>query len=407
MFQKKILSFLSNWNLVLMIAGYAFITTLLFPVIGNVETSSRLITFPFRAIILVMSLILIIASLKFRIFFPKDVKLIVLFFVLHFIRFFFDMELRDNFFSVDSKILYYFFLYFISFIPFYSILISIKYIDLDKVAFYTIILISLTMFLSIVFDTGEQEFDRFSGNVGLNPISYGQVGTFGIVLGSYFLLNTQRKSKVFYFFLLMTIILGFITIGRAASRGPFLALLLCWLFFIISKQKYPISSIFVSLISISLLFIFQDFLISAIGTVSPILETRILASLHDGDSSGRDELFQQGWQQFIDNPILGSYFVLYPENGKGINSHNMIIDAFMSFGIFGGLLLIYLLIRSLFFASKLIINNELFWTGLFLVIMVINAMVSSAFYMDALLPVFMAIVFIKSKEVKKNINYSN
>jgi O-antigen ligase len=407
MFQKKIISFLSNWNLVLMIAGYSFFTTLLFPIIGNVEVSSRLITLPYRSIILGVSLLLILYTIKQKKFYPLEVKLVILFFIFHFIRFFFDLELRDDFFNTDAKILYYTFLIFVSFIPFYATISSLKHIDFTKVALYSLILLSITMLLSIVLDSGEQEFDRLSGNVGLNPISYGQVGAFGIVLSFYFLWNKQKKSIFFNIFLILSIILGFVTLGRAASRGPLLALVLCWLFYIFSKQKKPLISIVILVVIFLLIYILQDFLISAVGAISPTLETRILASLQDGDSSGRDELYQQGWQQFIDNPVLGSYFVLEPESGKGINSHNIIIDALMSFGLFGGLLIIYLIIKSLFFASKLVKNRQLIWVAQFLVIIIIGSMVSSSFYMDALLPIFMAVVFMYFKERKQFINYSN
>ena len=407
MFQKKLISFLVNWNLVLMIAGYAFFTTLLFPIIGNVEVSSRLITLPYRSIILGISLLLILYTLKQKKYYPGDVKLIILFFIFHLVRFFFDLELRDDFFNTDAKILYYTFLVFVAFIPFYATIVSIKYIDFKRVALYSLILISTTMLLSILLNSAEQEFDRFSGNIGLNPISYGQVGAFGIVLSFYFLLDKQKKNFFFQIFLIFSIILGLITLGRAASRGPFLALIMCWLFYVFAKQKKPLVSILFIIILILLIYRLQDFLISVVGAVSPVLETRILASLQDGDSSGRDELFQLGWQQFIDNPIFGSYVVLYPESGKGINSHNIIIDAFMSFGFFGGALLIYLLIRSLIFASKLIKYRDLIWVAQFLVIVIIGSMVSSSFYMDALLPIFMAFVFITLKDRKQFINYSN
>jgi hypothetical protein len=64
MFQRKYINILSNWNLVLMISGYAFFTTVFSPFIGNVETSSKLITLPYRSLVLSISLFLIISTIK-------------------------------------------------------------------------------------------------------------------------------------------------------------------------------------------------------------------------------------------------------------------------------------------------------------------------------------------------------
>jgi O-antigen ligase len=319
----------------------------------------------------------------------------MLYFIFYSLRIFFDLELRDNLFDTDAKILYYSFLILVVIIPFYSTYSSINYIDLKKVALYSLLLISITMLLSIILDNEIHENDRLSGNLALNPISYGQVGSFGIILSFHFLLNKQKKNILFIFFLFLSIVLGFLTLGRAASRGPFLGIILCCLLYMFSVRKI----LLVQIILLLSLFTSQDFLIRAVGFISETLQARILASLNDGDSSGRDELYKQGWQQFLDNPFVGNYFVLNPENGKGIYSHNIIIDALMSFGILGGVLITYLLIQSLFFASKLTKDKNLFWVSQILIICITSSMFSSAFYMDALLSIFMAIVFIKVREV--------
>lgn len=398
MIHNKKINILSNLNFVLLISGYAFFTTLIYPIVGNIQSSSVFITIPYRIVILIISTLLILFSCKKKFIFTTNVNLIFLYFFFHLVRFFVDFELRDNYFNLNTKLFYYIFLIFVSFLPFFSFVITIKYIDFRKVALYSLIMIFITMLSSLVLNLGEQESDRLSGNLGLNPISYGQIGAYSIILSFFFLLSEQRKSIFFIIFLITSIILGFSVIGRAASRGPLFALILCLLFFLWSKQKSSIISILLISILVLSIFIFQDDLVNLISNVSPTLATRILFSINDGDSSGRDELFQAGWQQFLDNRILGSYFVLFPENGKGINSHNIFIDAFMSFGFIGGILIIFLVLKSLFIASKFIRNSDLSWISLFLIISVTSAMVSNSFYMDCLLQLFMATLFIKNKK---------
>lgn len=393
----KIISFCSSLNLILTIAGYSFITTFLLPLSGGSDGLSQIVTIPYRIVVLFLSLIIIFLLIKDKLKINHWVRCLIFFWILYICRIVFDLSFRfDNFFTLESKYLYYSFVFFISFIPFLSLVFSYKYIDFDIVLKCSILLLTISMVASLFSNSMLEEESRLTGNIALNPISYGEVGAKAIILSVFFF--TRNRKWVSKTALFCIIILGFLTLGRAASRGPLLGMFIVLIFYIVSIQKNPIKTIVSLVFLLALIYVFQNYIIDFTGVLSPTLKARVEASVYENDTSSRGELFTDGIQQFLNNPLLGDYFVLYPETGKGINTHNMIIDTFMCLGMIGGIMLIILIVRGIFISYKLMQKrSHINWIGSLFIFSIVSAMVGTTFYMDPFFSVMMLLCFVADK----------
>ena len=254
---------------------------------------------------------------------------------------------------------------------------------------------------------GEIEEGRQNANVALNTISFGYVGVTTILIGMFII---TRKENIFIKILIFTIILlGFYSMLRAGSRGPFLSLIIVLTFWYFSKDKYVFKKILFFAFIFLLLIIFVDSFLHLLGYISPIMEERVRLTIFEGDSSERDPLYIGAITHFINSPIFGSQFALfesigvYDGNGTFIYSHNIILDAFMGMGIIGGFLIIYFLYYSLKIShSNINLKNDNFWISLILVQQISSDMLSSAFYYDPLLSALLVFHFLCYNSKKKD-----
>lgn len=385
---SKINVFLASLNLILAISGYSFITLLFVPSNAIDSGASQAVTMPYRAFCFLIALFLIFFNLDLRLKINWIIKLFLFFWIIYIIRIFYDLELRnDIFFVKEGKILYYSFSFLICLIPLISVIFSYKYINFNLVLYGSLTLLGISMIYAF-FNNENFSTDltnRVSVNVALNPISYGEVGAKSILLG-FFVLTTPKKNLLLKILMIAFIVMGFLTIGRAASRGPLVGVVVGIFFLMISKQKKIINSFFLLIIGIFLIFIFQNFLIDFLGFLSPALKSRVLASIYENDTSDRNILYQEALNQFYNFPLLGDLFVLEPENGKGINAHNIILDSLMGLGLIGGLIIIIIFVKSIIAAFKMLKNKlDFSWFALILIFQIFLGMLSNSFYTDQLL----------------------
>ena len=143
-----------------------------------------------------------------------------------------------------------------------------------------------------------------------------------------------------------------------------------------------------------------DYILEFMGRYSPIIETRLRLTVEEGEMTGRDILYKQAFDLFLDSPILGSQFAFFAERGT-YYSHNIILDALMGLGIIGGWMLVYMLVRSLKVSYQLIKKGDTsFWICLILMQQIFSSMTSGAFYQNQLLSVLLAYMFIWESRVK-------
>ena len=190
----KLKEYLSTLNLIMLVSGYAFVTSLFVPIVSNVEVVTTLVTVPYRALILLLSLVVLFLHLTGHRQITYFTKLYIVFWILLLFRMFYDLEIRDDFFVSDSlrnKL----WLYSIGvcFISMISVLLSIRSINF-KMCFWGIYLTTtISMILSLKANEAlfMNDIGRLEGNVALSSISFGHSGVLGALLSLFCYKNTR------------------------------------------------------------------------------------------------------------------------------------------------------------------------------------------------------------------------
>lgn len=349
----------------LTIAGYPLVSSL--PFLLGVD--SRVTSVPYRAAILVISLLIIIYQMKFRsnsrsstIFY-----LLWIFWVLYLIRLLSDTLISPIPLPISSEE-YLLFAIGVTFIPMVAFYYITNKANLSLALNLSIILLTLAATLCLM-----QVVKEFlAGNfyyfyVGrletgtLNAISLGHVGASLGILSLFALL--REKSNYYRYIYCGLFFCGVFTLAVAASKGPILSFLFVVMVIIIinSIRKINLSFIFliifITAIVCFIVFFVQDKLgLGVISRFSSILEKT------DGPVDLRSILIRDAWSQFLDNPIFGSALV---ELNSVYYPHNLIIESFMATGIFGGIVFSLLMIFTFFIAFKtILLNYEIGWVPL-------------------------------------------
>ena len=395
---SRLNGFLSTFNFVLCFIGYQFVTTIFLPISSDLEGISSKVTFPYRAFALLISLLVIIINVKKKISkFSLALQTFLLFWGILIIRIFYDVNIGAGVHLINTSRLW-LYIFGICIPAIFSIIKSYKYIDLEKAFWWILTITALTLLISLfsnqaMFMSSEQLNIRQDGNLAFNTISYGHFGVTGILLSSYALLkkNITFIQKVF---IILIILLGAFCMLRAGSRGPVMALTLIILFWSFSQVKNSTNGLLILAFLCLAGFIFLDQIINLMGSISPIMKARLLLSIYEGNMGDREFLI--AIQAFLDNPIFGKQFAIFKSDGSYIYSHNIILDAFMGLGIFGGGAMIYFLGIALKKSYYLVNNKDIhFWIGLLLLQQIIACMTSGAIYLDPLLSVLLTFIFLK------------
>lgn len=319
--------------------GYQ-LTTTIFWRLG--EENSRIVTVPFRGLILLISMIIIFLSLK-----KKREKKISLFFkiyiiyvIIYCIKILIDLQMyplkAGNLYEIAFN---------------YSLLIILPSIitltcaidncNITQTYKYTKVII----YLSIVFGAFSvrslysiKEGARISlgDNLILNAISLGHLGATGIIIC---LIDNETVSvfrlKVSSLLQKLIILpLSTIMILYSASRGPIVSLLFVILIYCLSSFKKAISAFLIVVLGIVCIQGVVD--ISKISEIAPVLYNRILFTMESGDDM-RGYLIKKAIEEFWKHPFGVGYFMIPYE----YYSHNLFVDCLMTWGILG---LIFLLI---------------------------------------------------------------
>jgi len=119
-----------------------------------------------------------------------------------------------------------------------------------------------------------------------------------------------------------------------STRGAFLALILSILFYIMSSRGAKIKYILLIALFIPVFFYILNL------TGSNLLD-RTSNAVNQGDSSGRNVLWQAAIDEFVNFPILGGRIEV-----SGIYPHNIFLEVAMGMGVVGLFLFIFLIINS-------------------------------------------------------------
>jgi O-antigen ligase len=405
--------FFSTLNFVLMFIGYQLATSLFLPVSSDIEGISRTVTVPYRAFALLVSLIVILLNYRNKIGqFHLAIKVLLFFWIALIIRIFYDTNVRFDIYLKDTSQLW-FYVFGIVLPAMYSVIKSYRAIDLNKALKWVYLGTVITLILSLFNNSAllmeaSEITGRAEGNLALNTISFGHLGTMGFIL-SLFLLSRQRVSVIKRIFIIFVMLLSFFIMLRAGSRSPVLALAVVLIFWLFARGKNLVLGISITAVTILLIFVFMDPILSFMGNISPVIEARLRASIYEGESSGRDPLYNFAFQAFLEKPLVGSQFAIFNKFGGFSYSHNIILDALMGLGLFGGLAMLYILwsgLKSTFVMIKL--NDNHFWISLILIQQIVLSMLSGSIYYNQRLNVLLVFVVLYTTNYsikKKRLHY--
>lgn len=201
----------------------------------------------------------------------------------------------------------------------------------------------------------------FDSGYDVFTIEYGHYGA-SLALISLYLIKQYKCNLKLLLILIPCFLLGVTSIAFAGSRGPFIAFIICLLFWYLSSHSLK-SSLFLCLIIvlagsvlIELLYFINDLLSNrGIDSFSRILDSVFADDGLKNHTSGRDMIYKIGLQRFLENPIFGCS--LFIPGMKYV--HNIVLEQFMSLGFVGGTIFVIFNIIAFIRASKLIrINSQ-------------------------------------------------
>lgn len=300
-------------------------------------------------------------------------QLCMLFLLMFFFRIFYDLYFDNVFHTIYNKKYTYLFIFLNAVIlPLYFLKsISLKRLDFYKLGLNLMYILFFFLLISfyriIVQGVDNISGGRASANNNLDTISYGHMGLtlFFVSLSNY----TNLKSNNFIRIVcIMFMLFGFFSMAMANSRSPIIALFFVVLYFAFASGKKKVITVFSSFIL--LLVYFMNEINEVLTRYGSLFVERIISSLTsnniDSVSSQRTLIFKHGINEFFENPLLGSSFLIQSSHFKGTYYHNFIIESFVSLGVFGGGIFCGLLLVTLRKCFMLIKLNKKYYFFCFL-----------------------------------------
>ena len=208
------------------------------------------------------------------------------------------------------------------------------------VALYFVFLGALVMSLQNIINGSAEAStsDRFSGEGGFS-ILYGHLGV-SLFFISLCLRYIELPRLIKMAMMVVGVSVGLLSMIFSGSRGPFVAFIVLSVvcFFINANNRKWRLFVVILLVFIAVFFK------SIMGWVNNLLESFDIMSFNrvyktfvesagDG-SSGRDAIFLNAINDFLDNPIFGKAYLT--DNGSYV--HNIFIEQFRATGLIGGIL---------------------------------------------------------------------
>lgn len=384
-------TFFSTLSVVLVLFGYAFVTTLFGTAIDS--GNSRMVTVPFRLLSLSVLIITWYLNRNTRSN-SSSLRILWIYWVLLLIRMFFDLFIRADIPPIGSDQRNVLVLLTLSeaFIPAIVFSKCYKYIDFDKLLTWGFVLTTATVVIAMfintsAFLTGDVDGERLTANVALNSISTGMLGMQAIIV-AVTILRKRRTSFVIRLLIYFIIVLDFIFTLRAGSRGPLLSGLVVMFFATLSATKNKTMNLIILLIVGVILWLSMGFLENFVNDISPVLYNRLYGKSVEEQLYGRDDLYKLAFSYFLESPVLGKYFALYL-GGNIVWVHNILIESLLQLGIIGFTLILTIIVKS---CRKVLSLGEskvgYFWLALLLISCITGGMVSSVFCTSSISPLY-------------------
>ncbi|KAA6347104.1 hypothetical protein EZS27_005397 [termite gut metagenome] len=394
---------LANINAILLIVGYPLFTSIVFN--SNFESEgTRAYSVVYRAFALIIALLTIVAHGIRR---PKSLDAgIISFWVLWFLytcRVIYDLFIRTESYLVSDADKQ--FLIFLTFggilIPSIAFFLSRKNIDFEKIFKWLFFLLLFVVLKGVFSNSVSLNTGRASLNVAQSSLEFGTFGSILSMQSFTIITNNMKFKKVAW----GAFLLGLYAVGFAASRGPFVSLLIVLFCYLLTRGN--LKTIIMILIFVMLGFFYENVIIDLLSTEFPTLMGRMDLTVHEFDTGGRDKIFVQAIEQFVNNPLFGDWFLLDPTDTTS-SAHNAIIGAFSCMGLLGGISMITLYITLLIKSFKLLkYNSYLSFYASLCLFLIFYSITSGGFLMTKLNFnfAFLAILIISKKFLLNKYEY--
>ena len=383
---QRIKSFLSTFHLLMIFCGYELVTMIFLS--PTSQGNTQLITLPYRGFMMLFAIVLIAITGSNRGKVKTIVTLFLVYWLFFLLRMFYDLHINPKIYISDITS-FWLLVFSLTIIPLITTYRTFRLVRMDKILWWYFFFSSLALLISVLKMEDTSGMIRQAGNIALNSISYANLGLSLIIL-SIFILYERGISKTLNLLVFLMLLFAIYCLFIAGSRGPLASL------FIIGTIWYFLRSgnflgFFITVIVISIITTYLDGIISLIGQVSPILESRFSDTLTEGDTSRRKELSNFAWRAFLDSPIFGKQFGIF-ENNNINYPHNILLEGFMALGL-GGFLLLFVSLSALIKACRLILmRNKNYWLSLLFLQHLINSFISGSIYFTPMLSVTILLV---------------
>ncbi|OJU28231.1 MAG: hypothetical protein BGN92_07925 [Sphingobacteriales bacterium 41-5] len=402
---RKTNVFLSTFSFVLCFIGYPLVTTIFLPGTSDIEGISQSVTIPYRAFALGLMLLVFFLNIKKPIAGGTlALKVFLFYWAALILRMIYDIYLREDVYLKDTS-QHWLYVFGICLPAIFTLMRSNISIDLNRAFNWVYFGLALTLIITLfsnqsLWVASSLAVTREDANLALNTISFGHLGTTGCVLSLYFLFEKKSGSWV-KIVIFLVIGLSVFCMFRAASRGPILALFVILFFWLFARGKNIFFNFLMVLVLLGLFVFFIQYILILIENIAPVLADRLRETIFEGGAGERDAGYQAAIDAFVRNPLFGEQFAIFVGDGTYAYSHNIILDSLMAMGVFGGIVMLFILGSAVWIAFKNIrIGYKYYWVSLILIQQITSNMVSGTFYQDQLLSVLLTFHFLNQSSHK-------
>lgn len=382
------------------ISGYYFVASLT-TLLGINNTS---LSIAIRSVVLVFSLLLFLMLILGRLRLATGQFSILLgaFWFMYCIRLYWDtyVSIYPLFWPPED---YWIWAIGVTIIPSFALLLKVRvwwvYQSIFKWIYFTLFMSGL-----VILFVGTKELTLSDGSVleidrlnlsALNAISVGNLGVSLFLLSLFGFLNRVGWIWSRNLFIL-TAILGLYLAVESGSRGPIVCLIAVSVVWVSFKNR--LSDGFLYLTAQIIFFLVMFFVVSTLDWAGI---DRFRGAIDGSDSSALGRMISQeaAFYQFLESPIIGSSIV---DHVTGYYPHNIILEAFMATGVFGGILLLAIMFVGFINVNKLLrTSSENGWVGLLFVQYFTAAQFSGALYTVPTLWVLLSLTVAVNKSIER------
>ena len=358
---KKIIN-LAEVNFILTLAGFGLFTTFIQNSAGSII---------YRAFALLVALLCIFESKKQK---QKHGSMMKVFMTLYYLLVFFCMwDLYVGYYSdtpfTSSRNMAALFVMGVTFFPVLAFYKTFEKIRWESTLTILFIVLFFVLAIGQIRGITDEASGRGSLNTHMTTLGLAELAVYMTLVSTALLKKSSgnRHSKLFKALIVAGLILGFLSLGRAASRGPFVAGLIGLSYFIISERVMGKAF---ALFFIALMFTMGTLTSSLFEKFAPVLYNRIVYTIESEDTGGRDALFDNALNTLKEKPITGDVSIMLEPNAMS-SCHNMYLDLGLELGVVGGLTFIIISLVLLFWcltsgAKGKITIEQCFFAALFM-----------------------------------------